>query len=207
MLDYHSRLTQKNLPAKQRADYHKWLRYYFDFCIRNGEPLDHPESCEKFDQKLIGMQQTEASRQTARAAIAIYYESKGVLPSRPCPVEPRNEPITTAQTGQSWESIYEGLEEGIKIRHYSKKTWQAYRHWIRLLQAFTKSKSPRELDMQDVRNFLSYLAVKKNVAATTQNQAFNAMLFLFKNVLEKEFSVTDGVVRAKHRRYVPVVLS
>lgn len=207
MLDYHSQLTQRNLPAPQRADYHKWLRYYFDFCIRNGEPVDHPASYEKFDQKLIGMQQADVSRQSAQAAIAIYYESKGLLPTLPRPVEPCNDPKPATQTGKSWESVYEKLEECISIRHYSKKTWQAYRHWTRLFQTFTKRKSPSDLDMHDVKGFLSYLAVKKNVAAATQNQAFNAMLFLFKNVLKKEFSVTEGVVRAKHRPYVPVVLS
>jgi integrase len=55
--------------------------------------------------------------------------------------------------------------------------------------------------------FLSFLAVDKRVAASTQNQAFNALLFLFNHVLEKEFGKVEGVVRAKRRAYIPVVLS
>jgi len=93
------------------------------------------------------------------------------------------------------------------IRHYSPKTLQAYRSWIRNFQAFTLSKSPELLDMDDVKNFLTLLAVKKKVAASTQNQAFNALLFLFRHVLEKEFEQIEGVVRAKRKTYIPVVLS
>ncbi len=60
--------------------------------------------------------------------------------------------------------------------------------------------------MDDVKAFLSFLAVHKKVAAPSQNQAFNAPLFLFRHVLEKEFEKVEGVVRAKRRRYIPVVL-
>ena len=61
--------------------------------------------------------------------------------------------------------------------------------------------------MEEVKGFLSFLAVDKQVAASSQNQAFNALLFLFKHVLEKEFEKVDGVVRAKKKPYIPVVLS
>lgn len=207
VLDYQSRLIQQNISARQRADFHKWLRYYFDFCVNHGVPVNSPDSLIKFDHKLAEMQQTEDNRQLARAAITLYYDSKGVLPVATPPAQCQSELVPATQTGKSWQSVYETLEECIKIRHYSKKTWQAYRHWTRLFQTFTKSKTPCDLDMQDVKAFLSFLAVEKNVAATTQNQAFNAILFLFKNVLNKEFKIADGVVRAKHRPYVPVVLS
>jgi len=61
--------------------------------------------------------------------------------------------------------------------------------------------------MDDVKGFLSFLAVTKKIAASSQNQAFNALLFLFKHVLEKEFGKVEGVVRAKRKPYIPVVLS
>ena len=81
--------------------------------------------------------------------------------------------------GASWVDVYEGLESAIKVRHYSPKTWKAYRTWVRKLQNFTRSKDPALLSMTDVKAFLSHLAVEKNVSAATQNQAFNALLFLF----------------------------
>ncbi|MBS1212122.1 MAG: integron integrase [Proteobacteria bacterium] len=61
--------------------------------------------------------------------------------------------------------------------------------------------------MEDVKRFLSFLATDKKVAASSQNQAFNALLFLFKHALEKEFGKVEGVVKAKRTKYIPVVLS
>jgi site-specific recombinase XerD len=63
------------------------------------------------------------------------------------------------------------------------------------------------LSTEDVKEFLTWLAVKKEVAASTQNQAFNALLFFCRHVLQKEFGKVEGVVRAKRRPYIPVVLS
>ena len=69
-----------------------------------------------------------------------------------------------------------------------------------------RSKPPESLSTTDVKEFLTWLAVKKEVAASTQNQAFNALLFFYRYVLQKEFGKVEGVVRAKHRPYIPVVL-
>jgi site-specific recombinase XerD len=63
------------------------------------------------------------------------------------------------------------------------------------------------LTVEDVKAFLTWLAVKKDVAASSQNQAFNALLFVFRHVLDKEFGKVDGIVRAKRKPYIPVVLS
>lgn len=109
--------------------------------------------------------------------------------------------------GASWEAEYGVLVNEIKVRHYSPKTLNAYTSWVRKFQAFTKSKDPLSLSTRDVKDFLTSLAVKRAVSASTQNQAFNALLFFFRHVLSKEFGVVDGVVRAKRKPYVPVVLS
>jgi len=82
-----------------------------------------------------------------------------------------------------------------------------YAGWTRQLQSFTRQKAPALLTIDDVKSFLTHLAVKRKVAASTQNQAFNALLFLFRHILVKDFRGLDGVVRAKQRRYIPVVLS
>ena len=84
---------------------------------------------------------------------------------------------------------------------------KSYRGWVRHLQTFTKSKDYQTLTQQDVVAFLSYLAVEKKVSASSQNQAFNALLFLFKHVLQKDFGNIKGVARAKRKPYIPVVLS
>ena len=78
---------------------------------------------------------------------------------------------------------------------------------MRQFQTFTCSKSPAELSTDDVKAFLTFLAVKRKVSASTQNQAFNSLLFFYRHVLRKEFGKIDGVVRAKRKPYIPVVLS
>ncbi|MBW2353577.1 MAG: integron integrase, partial [Deltaproteobacteria bacterium] len=95
----------------------------------------------------------------------------------------------------------------IRLRHYSPKTLKSYRSWVRQLQSYTRSKDFRLLSASDVKDFLTFLAVKRNVSASSQNQAFNALLFLFKNVLKKEFGEIKDVPRAKRKPYIPVVLS
>jgi hypothetical protein len=90
---------------------------------------------------------------------------------------------------------------------YSRKTLSAYRLWGAKFQAFVRSRPTGELGGQEVRGFLSDLAVRHGVAGSTQNQAFNALQFFYRHVLGREFGQIDGVVRAKRHRYVPVVLS
>ena len=109
--------------------------------------------------------------------------------------------------GASWQQEYRDLEAAIRLRNYSTRTLEAYRFWLAKFQAFVRSRPTAELGGQEVRGFLSDLAVRQGVAASTQNQAFNALLFFYRHVLGREFGQLDGVVRAKRHRYVPVVLS
>nr|WP_246551850.1 integron integrase [Geobacter hydrogenophilus] len=106
-----------------------------------------------------------------------------------------------------WDEVLEKLAAEIKVRHYSRKTLKTYALWSRKFQWFLKNKSPQELSTTDVKEYLTYLAVKCNVAASTQNQAFNSLLFLFRHALKREFGDLRDVPRAKKSLYVPVVLS
>jgi integron integrase len=109
--------------------------------------------------------------------------------------------------GASWVKAYAMLENEIRVRHYSASTLRTYRGWVRKFQAFTRSKAPELLSSNDVKDYLTFLAVKKKVASTTQNQAFNSLLFFYRHSLKKDFGKIDGVVRAKRKPYIPVVLS
>nr|WP_320012417.1 integron integrase [uncultured Desulfobulbus sp.] len=105
-----------------------------------------------------------------------------------------------------WTQLYDALASSIQVRHYSPKTLRSYRSWIRKFQTFVKSKNPSSITVEDVKNYLTWLAVERHVSASSQNLAFNSLLYLFRNVLGKEFGTIDGVVRAKKRPYIPVVL-
>ncbi len=134
--------------------------------------------------------------------------SRGIVGISPAVAEPS--PIsgtTVKQKGADWTSIYDELKNTIKMLHYSPRTLKSYAGWTRKFQAFLKSKDPGLVSVEDVKAFLTWLAVDKGVSASSQNQAFNALLFLFRNVFGQEFGKMDGIVRAKRKPYIPVVLS
>ncbi|MGH8706545.1 MAG: integron integrase, partial [Burkholderiales bacterium] len=90
---------------------------------------------------------------------------------------------------------------------YSLRTEDAYLHWARRFICFHGKRHPREMGGPEVEAFLSHLAIKERVAASTQNQALAALLFLYREVLEKELPWMEGMVRAKRPARVPVVLT
>jgi len=107
----------------------------------------------------------------------------------------------------AWDKIIETLAAEIRTRHYSRKTLKAYADWSRKFQGFLHNKPPEELSEADVKEYLTFLAVKCKVSASTQNQAFNSLLFLYRHILKKDFGDHKDIPRAKKSRYIPVVLS
>lgn len=106
-----------------------------------------------------------------------------------------------------WDKALETMATEIKVRHYSRKTLKTYALWSRNFQRFLKDKPPMELTTEDVKEYLSFLAIKSRVAASTQNQAFNSLLFLYRHGLKRDFGVLRDVPRAKKSLYIPKVLS
>jgi integron integrase len=106
-----------------------------------------------------------------------------------------------------WDAVIDKLAGEIKTRHYSRKTLKAYADWSRKFQIYLKDKPPDALSAGDVKAYLTYLAVRCKVSASTQNQAFNALLFLFRHILQKDFGDHKDVPRAKKSSYIPVVLT
>jgi integron integrase len=113
----------------------------------------------------------------------------------------------TKSDSPEWDAVLAAVADEIKIRHYSRRTLQTYATWSRNFQRFLKNKPPLELSTADVKEYLTYLAVKCQVAASTQNQAFNALLFLYRHGLKSEFGELRDVPRAKKPSYIPTVLS
>ena len=95
----------------------------------------------------------------------------------------------------------------VRLKHYSIRTEQAYVDWIKRFILHFGKRHPRELGAADVEAFLTHLAVAGNVAASTQNQAKSALLFLYREVLETELPWLDNVERARAPKRLPVVLT
>ena len=103
--------------------------------------------------------------------------------------------------------LLDRVRERIRYRHYSIRTEKAYVAWIRRFILFHGKRHPAEMGGAEVEAFLSYLANQGNVAASTQNQALSALLFLYRHVLGVELPWLDGIERAKKPRRLPVVFT
>jgi len=103
--------------------------------------------------------------------------------------------------------LRDSLHAAIRTRYYSRRTEKAYWYWIKYFICFHGKRHPAEMGAAEVTAFLNWLATERKVAAATQNQALNALLFLYKHVLGQELPWFEGLVRAKRPVRVPVVLT
>ena len=222
---FERRLERAQVPASQRPDYHRWTRFYLDFCHKYGRPPRSPTSLGPFLGKLAAKNQSVEQRDQAAHAIRLLLGGpaepstslqaqiaegprtpptaggqgqqvppepvtpppRPIPPPEACPPQaasntsharsPAPGPDTASARGQgaSWEKEYRDLEGSIKLRNYSRKTLAAYRFWVGKFQAFVRSRPTPELGTQEVRGFLTELAVRHGVAASTQNQALGVV--------------------------------
>jgi integron integrase len=103
--------------------------------------------------------------------------------------------------------LLEQLRNRIRLRHYSVRTERTYAHWVTRYVAFHGMRHPSEMGAGEITAFLSSLATDRNVAASTQNQALSALLFLYKEVLGVDLPWLDEVRRAKKPRHLPTVMT
>jgi integron integrase len=103
--------------------------------------------------------------------------------------------------------LLDQVRDRIRVKHYSIRTETQYVQWIKRFILFHGKRHPREMGAAEVEAFLTHLAVEGSVAASTQNQALSALLFLYREVLQIELPWLDNVVRAKQPQRLPVVLT
>lgn len=103
--------------------------------------------------------------------------------------------------------LLEQVRRKIRYRQYSHRTEKTYVHWIKRFVIFSGKRHPAEMGAPEVEKFLSFLANEKNVAASTQNQALSALLFLYRHVLEIDLPWLTEIDRAKRPKHLPVVMS
>ncbi len=108
---------------------------------------------------------------------------------------------------EAWKKIGEELILTLRLKYRSLSTEKTFLGWVRDFYRFLKGRHPAELDSSHVKDYLSHLAVELKVSAATQSQAFNAILFLYRNVLNEEILDLNEAIRAKRVRGLPVVLT
>ncbi len=102
--------------------------------------------------------------------------------------------------------LIQRYREELQARHYARRTVATYEQWLRRFLRFHQRRHPREMGSAEVNAFLTHLAVEGQVSASTQNQALSALLFLYRELLERDLDL-EGVIRARRRPRLPVVMS
>mgnify|MGYP005845575721 FL=1 len=102
--------------------------------------------------------------------------------------------------------LLDQMREALRSRHYSRRTEQTYCHWIKRYVHFHNVRHPAEMGEPEINAFLTHLAVKEKVSASTQNQALSALLFLYRHVLSHQVGDLGEVIRARKPKRLPVVM-
>lgn len=113
----------------------------------------------------------------------------------------------TPQLERMKPKLLDQVRDAIRVKHYSIRTEQAYLHWVRSYILFHKKRHPAEMAEAEISQFLTHLAVDRKVAASTQNQALSALLFLYGQVLKKAVGEFENLQRARKPSRLPVVLT
>ncbi len=125
--------------------------------------------------------------------------------TRPHPGAARPSPASPAQGRQP--KLLDRLREALRSRHYRRRTEQSYCQWVKRFIFFHHVRHPAEMAEPEINAFLTHLAIKENVSASTQNQALSALLFLYRHVLGREVGNLGDVIRARKPHHVPVVMT
>lgn len=200
-------LSRKLVPEKNAPYYAYWVSRYLAFSNRL-ENMDKAEMLQRFLDDLQSRQHMEDWQvQQAREAVQLY--TNHFLGGNTSDVKTAGGNISSGTFDP--DSVMAKMREAIRIKHYSYSTERTYLDWVKRFFEYTgkvKGGAIRETPgVAEIRDFLSYLAVSRNVSASTQNQAFNALLFLFRSVLNIEIGDLNSTVRAKRGPKLPVVLT
>jgi len=187
--------------------YANWARKFLTFSENQGN-LSHDIQVRKFLDLLRGHQNiSDWQVRQAENAVQLYvnqFMEGRKWPSSSTPLEKNGNPSTISQ-------ILSYMREALRIKHYAYRTEIAYLEWVEKFYTYTinvkKTDAPGGWDSVDVRNYLSHLALKQKVASSTQNQAFNALIFLFRHVLKADLKDLNKTVRAKRGQRLPVVFT
>lgn len=192
-LTHAARINGKYIPY-----YVKWVAECYTF---HQEAETHPLGLEHKQAYLRHLAKNHEDRQVKQADYALRLYSYFL--SRSDQSSPEKGDINAGD----WKTVEEEMTNALRVRHRLLSTEKTYLSWVRQFHGFVGAKTPPSLEGRDLQNFLSHLAVEKKMSAATQNQALNALVFLFRHVLDKNIENLLDAVRAGHRRRLPVVLT
>jgi len=181
---YEEFLTKKGTVKTQYVPYYlKWVSDCYGFLDK---PLSDRLGGEQKKQFLSHMEKRHEDCQVKQADTALrlydYFLSRAVSSMI---VEPSSHE-------EKWRLLEERMRDALRLRHRSLSTEKTYLIWLRSFRGFIGEKEPHQLEGRDLQDFLSHLAVEKKVSPSTQNQALNAIVFLYRHVLDKNIDQEWG---------------
>ncbi len=198
-------LEKKMVPEKNVLFYAIWVSKYFNYARKKELPAEgyQENAVVEFIESLKSApNMSDWQVRQAHDAIRLYYfHFRGLKPDI----------LPTIKSADFTPELLKETRRLIRLKHYSYSTERTYLQWIKRFLEYTGQTAKKEtaaaLETSDCKNFLSHLALKERVSSSTQNQAFNALLFLFRNVLCKDIGNIADTVRAKRGQKLPVVFS
>jgi integron integrase len=229
-------LEEAGVPGPQQRFFAHWVRQFFaEFPGRPRRELGTPEIREFLMNLKARGELADWQLRQAREALILYYERfRGIAlkrtaagevakrqpvqepSSKPPPVLPIKTPVSIpkpkpkpgSSAGQvNWAILDAAIRQALRVEHYAYKTEKIYVHWIGRFIRFHNGRKPSEMGATEIHQYLSHLAINKDVAPSTQNQALNAIVFLYTKVLKKDAGDFSNFPRARKRIVLPVVLS
>jgi integron integrase len=196
LIDYERYIISNNFVNAAKSKYYvAWVKKYLSFNLSN--VLNSQEKIQQFMQYLHQDSHWQNWQlEQARHAVELYL---GMFPQQVDDSEPEGI--------NSFADVEKRLRTVLRLKHYSYNTEQTYFDWCKRYYQYCEKKKIDFKSSQSVKNYLTYLAVKRDVAGATQSQAFNSILFMFRFVLEKDLEDIRGTVRAKKKENLPAVLS
>jgi len=191
-------LAKRIVPENRIPYYISWVSRFYEFC---GKSPDDDVSSSEVDRflKHLAKSREEWQIKQAKEAVELYgfinRQASGPLG------------IRTMESDSQWKSVAEETVRMLRLKQRSLRTEKTYMGWLRDFYRFCNTTPPQVLEESHLKDYLTHLAVDRKVAAATQTQAFNAILFVFRHVLDKEIRNLHEVIRAQRRRRLPVVLT
>lgn len=185
-------VTEKQLPY-----YINWVNQFFNFSHKSRNDSLLPDEIDKYIE-LLNRRKEDWQVQQAREAINIYQ----LFVSR------SNRKLRKSNDSVAeWRTVADEMVRMLRLKHRSLNTERTYLSWLRSFYKFLNGTSPASLNSSHIKRYLTYLAAERRVSASTQNQAFNALLFFYRHILGRDVGDIRDVVRARRKRRLPVVLT
>ena len=122
-------------------------------------------------------------------------------------MQPEPIPPPNGISSPKGKKLLDQVSDTIRVKHYSSRTEKTYKDWITRYILFHNKRHPKDMGAEEIQAFITHLAIERHVAASTQNQALSAIIFLYRHVLQMDIALPSDIFRAEKSKTLPVVLT